>query len=152
MATHEIEVKKFRALYKYSFDNESFYLFWKKGSSLVHDRYPLKEMSSNLVHWKGRPQSTVSNIKKSFVLLMVSLLVFLFTSSSWLIIIGVFTLLASLLLIFNEIGFLFSITATVLSYEDNSGSVYMFHGNSEAENWPRFEKELSNAINTTKKL
>ncbi|MGR2737166.1 hypothetical protein ACUY1T_01810 [Billgrantia sp. Q4P2] len=151
MTTRVIEVAKFRAKYRYSFDDEYFYLFWKKGlRTLVHDRYPLSEMSAELDHWRGRPHSTVTNIKKSIFWLVVSIVVFILASSPLTLSISVFAFVVSGLLLLNEIGFLFPVSATILDYEDLSGSVYMFHGGKGSEDWSAFERGLSDAIRASK--
>lgn len=151
MRTRVIEVAKFRAKYRYSFDDEYFYLFWKKGlRTLVHDRYPLNEMSPELDHWRGRPHSTIANIKKSIFWLIVSVVVVILSSSPLTVLVAVFAFIISSLLLFNEIGFLLPVSATILDYEDFSGSVYMFHGRKESEDWPAFERGLSDAIRVSK--
>lgn len=142
---------KFRARYRYSFDDEYFYLFWKKGRRmLVHDRYPLNEMSAKLDHWRGRPKSTVLNIRKSIFWFVVSVVVFILSSSPLAVLVAVFAFIVSSLLLFNELGFLFPVSATILDYEDLSGSVYMFHGRKGFEDWPAFERGLSDAIRASK--
>ncbi|WP_394424497.1 hypothetical protein [Vreelandella stevensii] len=151
MTTRVIEVAKFRARYRYSFDDEYFYLFWKKGlRTLVHDRYPLNEMSAELDHWHGRPHSTVSNIKKSIFWYIVAVVVFILSSSPLAVLVAAIAFIVSSLLLFNEVGFLFPVSATILDYEDLSGSVYMFHGRKGLEDWPAFERGLSDAIRASK--
>ncbi|WP_421841737.1 hypothetical protein [Marinobacter algicola] len=151
MTTRAIDVAKFRARYRYSFDDEHFYLFWEKGGrTLVHDQYPLKEMSEELDHWRGRPQTTVKNIKNSLFWFIVSVLVFAASSAPLTMVFAILAFAISFLLLFKEIGFLFPVNATILDYEDLSGSVYMFHGKDGAEDWPSFERALSDAIRAAK--
>jgi hypothetical protein len=151
LTTRAIEVAKFRARYRYSFDDEYFYLLWEKGGrKLVHDRYPLNELSADLDHWRGRPHSTVSNIKYSMLWLAISIVAFILSSSPLMVLLAVFSFFISSVILFKEIGFIFPVTATVLNYEDLSGSVYMFHGRNGSEDWPAFEKELSDAIRDSK--
>lgn len=107
-------------------------------------------MSGKLEPWKGHPESTINNVARSVGLFLVSLLFFFLNSGAWGISFGTFYLIAALVLIFNEIGFIQPSSATILSYEDKTGSVYMFNDDVDPANWVNFEKELSNAINNAK--
>ncbi|WP_447928818.1 hypothetical protein [Vreelandella sp. EE27] len=150
MIDQSIEVKKFRAIYRYSFDEEYFYLYWKKGQNLVEDQYPLAEMSPVFERWRGYPHFVGEGLLKALICLSVSTVILWLTSTFWIAIIGIFIFIRSLSLVYDKIGFLTPITASILSYEDKSGSVLMFHGK-KTDEWGSFKRQLSNAIAAIKR-
>ncbi|WP_212636752.1 hypothetical protein, partial [Halomonas sp. BC2] len=74
---------------------------------------------------------------------IVAVVVFILSSSPLAVLVAAIAFIVSSLLLFDEVGFLFPVSATILDYEDLSGSVYMFHGRKGLEDWLAFERGLS---------
>ena len=141
-----LEVKKFRCIYRYSYDIDNLYFYWKKGKKVVNEKYPLKELSSLLGYWKGYPVSTKNNLKKAALLTVFGVSVFWFAIYPWMLFLGFFLIAMALEAISNEIGFLRPTENTVLSYRDGSECLYIPRENSKETQRLEFELGLKEAI------
>jgi len=146
VSCNELEIKKFRCCYKYSFDNEYFYFYWKKGKILIEEKYPLKELSSLLGYWKGYSKSTKNSFIKAPLLILAGFAVYWFATAAWMLLVCLLFWVVAIDVLFNEIGFYLPLESTVLSYADGDDCLYIQRDNSNENEQMNFEIELKEAI------
>jgi hypothetical protein len=150
MSCNKLEINKFRCHYKYSFDNEYFYFYWRKGKILIEEKYPLKELSSLLRYWKGYSKSTKNSFIKAPLLILASFAVYWFATDAWMLLICLLFWVVAIDILFNEIGFYLPLEYTVLSYADGDDCLYIPRDNSNESDRANFVIELKEAIEYNK--
>ena len=125
MNPKKLEVRKFRTLYTYAFDDSQLHFSWRKGKKKIQETYSLADISSTFGYWKGYPQSTKRNLAIAGALLVIAVGLVYGASALWMLICSFILFAIALEVVYGEVGFLLPNESTVLSYRDGSDCLYL---------------------------